>query len=145
MSATAASIRHPVRDRRAPSNFAQLFGVFGGPVAWNAQIVSSFALTSHPCFEHRAARETALQGWESISRWVLAINVSAIVVTALALVVAIIVWRWGRNQEAHTGPAPRLVTRTWAMGVAGVLSSGILLLAAIFALVASLGTPVCSS
>lgn len=143
MSATI-TVRDPSRARRAPSNFAQLFGVFGGAVAWNAQIVASFALASHACFEQHAARDAVLPGWDSVAHWVLLINVVAIGVTAAALVVAISIWRWARAQEAHTGPAPRLVTRTWAMGIGGVLSSGILLLAAIFALAASLGTPVCS-
>lgn len=143
MSATM-TLRDPSRARRVPSNIAQLFGVFGGAIAWNAQIVSSFALASHACFEQHAARDAVLPGWNSVAHWVFVINVVAIGVTAAALAVAISIWRWARTQEAHTGPAPRLVTRTWAMGVAGVLSSGILLLAAIFALAASLGTPVCS-
>jgi len=136
-------ITRSTRPAVAPSSFAQLFGVFGGAVAWNAQIAASFAFATYPCF----ARHTALTAPAPATgngTWLFAINLGAVGVAALALWVALRTLSWARAQQMHRGPQPRLVTRTFALGIAGVLASGILLLATLFALVALLGTPQCA-
>jgi len=129
---------------RPPSTFAQLFSVFGGFIAWNVQQVANYALAAYPCFHAGLSRSVMSPGWEHSSVWLLAINLASVATTVLATVMGVRAIGWARAHRSDDEPQPRVVARTRVMGIAGVMSGGLFLLATIFALIALLGSPRCS-
>ena len=128
---------------RTPSTAALLFGVFGGPVAWNAQLVANYALATYPCFRGGITRSEPLPGWEAEWPLLLAINLAAILITSASVAVGLQAWRSARRSRAAGGDTQRGATLR-AMGIAGLMSGGVFLIAIVFALVALLMAPQCS-
>ena len=146
MNATLTVDRDPNTHKTSPppSKTAQLFGVAAGPILWNAQIITGYAVSSYPCFSGGVSRAVVLPGWEH--SWIapLIVTLAAIVITAIAFAVG---WRaasWARAQSFEDELRSRVVARTRAMGIAGMLTSALFILATVFSLIALLGTPQCS-
>ena len=76
------SIGHPAPHRHKVSLFALGFGLAAAPLAWAAQTIFGYALSSHACFPGDTPRSAPLfAGAEQIA---VAINFIAIVATAIA-------------------------------------------------------------
>jgi hypothetical protein len=127
-----------------PSTFAQLFCVFGGFFAWNAQQAANYALAAYPCFHAGLSRSAMSPGWEHSWFWLIAINLASVATTLIAIAVGLRAVNWAREHRSEDEPQPRVVARTRVMGIAGVMSGVLFLLATIFVLIAMLGTPRCS-
>jgi len=127
-----------------PSNVAQLFGVFAGPVVWNAQLVVNYAFAAYPCFDHSVRRTQVLAGWEH--QWIalLIVNVVAIAVIAIAFFASWRAFVYGRAAHSESELLDRYARRTRAFGIVGMLSSGIFIVAAVGTLIALLVAPQCS-
>ena len=127
-----------------PSKAAQLFGVAAGPVLWNAQLIAGYAVSAYPCFHGGISRAVVLPGWEH--SWVAPFVVSLVAI-ALTLGAFAVAWRavtWARAQSFEDELRTRAIARTRALGIAGLMSSGLFVIATVFTLVALLGTPQCS-
>ena len=134
---------HSPQLSAAPSSALQLLGVWLGPFAWAMQLDINYAIASYPCFYHGAARVTALPGWGASWVWVLVVNLAAI---ALTLAGAAIGWRavrWSRARSVAEERHSRVVSRTYALGVAALLFSATFFLATVVALIAIIGAPLC--
>ena len=69
---------------------------------------------------------------------------ASVATTVLAAVFCLRAIAWARAHRSDDEPQPRVVARTRVMGIAGVMSGGLFLLATIFTLIALLGSPRCS-
>jgi hypothetical protein len=146
MNAIVARSRHepPAALPRAPSNAMQLLSIAAGPVLWNAQLVANYALANYPCFPHAVARTVPLPGWEHSWFWLLAINLGAIALSVVAFGVGLYCMRWARRQSLSDERHARVIGRTYAFGVAGMLFSATFFIATVFTLIAIVGAPQCT-
>jgi hypothetical protein len=137
------STGHPAPHRHKVSLFALGFGLAAAPLAWAAQTVFGYALSSHACFPGATPRAAPLfAGAEQIA---VAMNLIAIVVAAVAAATAYRSWRATRDED--DGRASRLVEvgegRTRFLALWGMLTSAGFLVAMIFASLAILLVPLC--
>jgi hypothetical protein len=121
VTTAAPSSRMP----RRPSGLGPLwFGLLGAPAAWAVQELASYALASHGC-AHAGGSGGA---------WAAAVSVVAVLVGAAAALVAARSWRDDGGAEA--GPAG-------FMSFAGMLTSGLFLVALIMNLLLTWAGPPC--
>jgi hypothetical protein len=137
------STRHPAPHRHEVSLFALGFGLAAAPLAWAAQTIIGYALSSHACFPGDTPRTAPL--YAGAGQIALAINLIAIMVAAVAWAAAYRSWQATRDE--NDGQLHRLVEigegRTRFLALCGVLTSLGFLVAMIFASVAILLVPLC--
>jgi hypothetical protein len=135
-AATAPSLEqqpHPAPHRSRVSPLATWFAVLAAPVAWNLQQLVDAATAAHGCYPHDEPVGAPL--WHSLAAVALWVNVLACVVCIAAGLVA---WRnWRSTLSEGPGSANRLLGggegRTRFLAMAGLMSSGLFLVAVLFA------------
>jgi hypothetical protein len=137
------STGHPAPQRDRVSLFALCFGLAAAPLAWVAQTIIGYALSSYACFPGDSPRSMPLfAGAEQIA---VAMNLIAIVVAAVAASIACRSWQATRDED--DGRASHLVEvgegRTRFLALWGMLTSVGFLVAMIFASLAILLVPLC--
>ena len=147
MNAVIATGRNdrPAALPQAPSNVMQLLSIAAGPVLWNAQLIANYAIANYPCFPYGVSRTVLLPGWEHSWIWLLAINLVVIALIVVAFGVGLYCVRWARRQSLGEERYTRVIGRTYAFGIAGMLFSATFFLATVFTLIAILGTPQCTA
>lgn len=126
---------HPAPARHLISNGALWLGLFGGPVLWALQLMVGYGLTAHGCFPGTSPRSGPIGAMWSGS--VIA-TLIAVIGTCTAGFVALKAWRSASHERAardsahHTSLLDIGEGRTRFMAFAGILSSGVFLLAELF-------------
>lgn len=120
---------HPAREHPSPprvrvSLWALLGALAAGPGAWSAQLVVSYAVSSHACFPHRTPwLVSPPPGWASETRGLTALNLACL---AIALAGAAVSWRnWRRAPTQRPGDAHGLAAiagRTRFIAACGILA-----------------------
>jgi hypothetical protein len=126
MSAPAAV--HPASTGRVAAPLALWFGLFGAPVAWSLQLLSSYALVAHGCYPD--AEPMTMPVVPALETLVLGTGAAALVVALLAGGSA---WRsWRATRHEHEGGHEALLEagegRTRFMALAGMLLSAVFVL-----------------
>jgi hypothetical protein len=126
MSAPAAV--HPAPAARGVTPPALWFGLFGAPVVWSLQLLTSYALVAHGCYPD--AEPMTMPVVPGLRTLVLGTGAAALVVALLAGGSA---WRsWRATQHAHEGGHEALLEagegRTRFMALAGMLLSAVFVL-----------------
>lgn len=126
----------PLRDQASP--FLLWFGLFGAAAAWSVQLIANYAIAAHGCFPRLVPLSEPIWGQATLTLWLVAISVVAILVGILALVAAFVSWR--RTSDEMGGEVHWLLEtgegRTRFMAAAGMMASSVFLLAIIFHFVA---------
>jgi hypothetical protein len=134
---------HPAPHRHKVSLLALGFGLAAAPLAWAAQTITGYALSSHACFPGDTPRVAPL--FAEAGQIAVAINLIAIVVAAAAAAIAYRSWRATRDE--NDGRLHHLVEigegRTRFLALCGMLASLGFLVAIIFASLAILLVPLC--
>jgi hypothetical protein len=128
----AAALSHPGWRSLA----AEAFAVFAGPTAWLTQLVVGYALTGYACYPRHVWQADVMRGWAAARPAALAMNVTALVVAALALWAARRLWAAGATASADS-------RRRRFSGLCGLLSSGVFLAANLANTAPLLGAPTC--
>jgi hypothetical protein len=123
---------HPAPQRSRAGLAALLFGIAAAPLAWDAQILFSSALSGFECYPHAAPLAAPL--WGGSRALMLAVSLSGVVISSVA---GLISWRsWWRTKEERPGSLHHLLElgegRTRFMAMAGMLTSGLFLIALAF-------------
>jgi hypothetical protein len=122
MSAPAAV--HPVPEDRGVTPPALWFGLFGAPVAWSLQLLTSYALVAHGCYPD--AEPMTMPVVPGLRTLVLGTGAAALVVALLAGSSA---WRsWRATQDGHEALLEAGEGRTRFMALAGMLLSAVFVL-----------------
>ena len=138
MSAAASLLdthtEHPAPNRGEASLLALWTGLALGPAAWFVQLTLETMLLSNACYPGDVAFVGALPGLYAV---VLVIDMVALAVVALAALVA---WRtWRRTVREKSGGGHRLMAsgdgRTRFMAMSGMIASGMMAMAVIYALI----------
>jgi len=137
---------HPAPERGRLPVAALLFGLFGAPAAWTVQLVVGYALAAEACFaEGRPLRvPRAALAWDRPV--LIAVNILALAVAALATWTAYRAWRGVRGEKpgSHRELLDIGEGRTRFMAAAGLMSGFGFIAATLFNLAAAIGVPQCS-
>jgi len=125
---------HPAPSRDKVSPFLVWFGLFGAAAAWTVQLIADYAIAAHGCFPRSVPLTEPVWGHATLTIWLFAISILAIIVAALALAAAFVAWHRTSDEmggEGHwaldTGEG-----RTRFMAAAGMMASSVFLLAILF-------------
>jgi hypothetical protein len=136
---------HPARYRHKVSLFALGFGLAAAPIAWAAQTILGYVLSSQACFPGDTPRSAPL--FTTAAPMATEINIIAILVAAAAAAVAYRSWRATRDEGE--GRVNRLVEigegRTRFLAACGILTSLGFLVAMMFSSLAILLVRLCGS
>ena len=138
-----AQTGHPAPHRSRVGLAALLFGIGAAPVAWNAQILFSSALSGFVCYPHDAPLAYPLLG--GTRSLMVAVNLSGI---AIAIVAGLTSWRsWRLTNAERPGSFHHLLElgegRTRFMATVGMLTSVLFLIALAFGLAVLCLVPPC--
>jgi hypothetical protein len=137
------STGHPAPQRDKVSLLALGFGLAAAPLAWAAQTIIGYALSSHACFPGDSPRSMPL--FAGAGQFAITINLIAIAIAVLAAATAYRSWRATRDED--DGRLRHLVEigegRTRFLALCGMLTSVGFLVAMIFASLAILLVPLC--
>ena len=143
-ASSATNGAHPAPMRGRVGLPALVFGVVGAPLAWNVQLLTAVAITSHSCYPARAP--LALPIWSGVWAIVLVVSIVCIVVAIAAALVSLRNWRLTRDEKP--GSSHLLLSvgdgRTRFLAMCGMLTSGLFLVALAFAVVSLFLSPLCS-
>ena len=135
--------RHPAPHRHKVSLFALGFGLAAAPIAWAAQTIFGYVLSSQACFPGDTPR--GAPRFTAAVPIATEINVIAILVAAVAAAIAYRSWRATRDES--DGHVNRLVEigegRTRFLAACGILTSLGFLIAMMFSSLAILMVPLC--
>ncbi len=120
-----------------------LFGVFGAPAAWFAQLVLNYALASYPCMPNDApfARLPPTWSWDRPVLFV--VNVLALLISLASAVVATADWRRARTLK-QWGPLEAHDNRVRFLAYCGLMAGWGFLAASAFNTIDLIGVPACS-
>jgi hypothetical protein len=140
---TVSPETHPAPYRKNASLFSLGFGLAAAPLAWAAQSIICYALSSYGCFPDQTHRAAPLL-IETLPILV-ALNVAALILAALGGAIAYRNWRGTR--EERDGGSEHLIEigegRTRFLSMCGVLSSLGFLIATVFTSSAIVLAPLC--
>jgi len=133
----AEHTEHPAPHRAKASLWSLWVGLLLAPVAWYVQLTIDTALLGNAC---DAANTPHASGMASVLAMVLATDVAALALTALA---AMFAWRnWHRTSREQAGGGHQLLAsgagRTRFMAMAGLLTCGLIALAVVYSLASHL-------
>lgn len=134
---------HPAPHRRNAGLFSLGFGLAAAPLAWAAQSIIGYALSSYGCFVGPTPRPVPLfvETWSIL----LALNVAALIIAVLGGAIAYRNWRATREEQG--GGSEHLVEigegRTRFVAMCGILSSLGFLIATVFTSSAIALAPLC--
>lgn len=137
------SLKHPAPHRYRVGLTALFFGLAAAPVAWNAQLLFSVALSAHACYPRDVP--LLLPIWSKLWGILLVIGGIGIV---LAIAGGLVSWRnWRRTFEEAAGSAHHLLDvgegRTRFLAMFGMLTSFLFTLALLFATAGVFVVPLC--
>jgi len=120
-----------------------LFGIAAAPLAWDAQILFSSALSGFICYPH--ASPLAVPLWGGSRSLMLAVSVIGIVI---AIAAGLISWRsWRQTRAERPGSFHHLLEigegRTRFMATVGMLTSVLFLIALVFGVTVICLVPAC--
>jgi hypothetical protein len=128
---TSTQIQHPAPHRARASFGWLLFGIFAAPFAWNVQLLVGSAVSGHICYPGDKPLMAPL--WDGQRVTLLVTDLAGIVLAVIALLVSLGIWSKVRRERE--GSSHRLLDvgegRTRFMAMAGILTSGLFLLALI--------------
>lgn len=134
----AAPARQTVRPR------SLWFGLFGGPAAWSVQLLINYSVTAHFCYPKNIPLSEPSFG----GMWMIAavVNALMLLVTLSAGATAITSWRSARDEMvgSHNALLEDGTGRIRFMAYAGMLVSGLFLLALIMSAMPLFIVPACS-
>ena len=138
-------VNHPAPHRVRVGLAALLFGIVAAPVAWNAQILLSVALSGHACYPHEKPLAAPL--WSNLGSMLVVINFASI---AIAIIGGIVAWRsWLQTRAERPGSGHHLLEsgdgRTRFMAMCGMLISALFLVALLFGSGVVFMVPPCGS
>ena len=137
------SIKHPAPHRYCVGLTALFFGLVAAPVAWNAQLLFSVALSAHACYPRDVP--LTLPIWSNLWGILLAIGVAGIVLAILGGLVSFRNWRLTFDEAP--GSAHHLLDvgegRTRFIAMFGILASVLFALGLLFATAAVFLVPIC--
>jgi len=148
MSDDRVEHQHPAPQRRQVSLVGLWFGLFGAFAAWSTQAVVDYSIASFICFEGSIP---SMQAPPASAWWTLiAVSGLAILISVAAVLVAYHSWR-SSCHEAHANVykdrSRELLEigegRTRFMAMAGLITSGLLLIVTLFNSLALFLTPLC--
>lgn len=126
---TSTQIQHPAPHRERVGFGWLLFGIFAAPFAWNVQLLVGSAVSGHICYP--GDKPLLMPLWEGQRLTLLITDLAGIVLAVIALLVSIGIWLRVRREREGSGHYLLDVGegRTRFMAMAGILSSGLFLLA----------------
>lgn len=140
---TASPETHPAPHRRNASLFSLGFGLAAAPLAWVAQSIIGYALSSYGCFPDPTSRAAPL--FVEMRPILIALNVTALIIAVLGGAIAYRNWRATREEQG--GGSEHLVEigegRTRFLAMCGILSSLGFLIATVFTSSAIVLAPLC--
>ena len=144
-AATLHAQAHPAPHRSRVGALALMFATIGGPLAWGAHLVANYAIASHACFPGAVPRTASPPDAEALWGLLVAIDVAAMVIAALAAVVSYRSWNSTRRElSGHAGDLIEIGEgRTRFLSVWGMLISVGFLIAIASDLVALWVLPLC--
>ncbi len=132
------SPRHTVHSRRL------WFGLFGGPAAWSVQLLVNYPLAAHFCYPGKVPLSEATFG--GLLAVLISVNALMLLTTLAAGATSIVIWRAARDRAdgphdpvLETGPG-----RVRYMAYAGMLLSGLFLIAVLMSAMPLFIVPACS-
>lgn len=141
-SAPAPTNAHPAPHRGRVPLWSMWLGLFLAPAAWFAQLTVDTVAISQGCFPKDVPSPTPLA---PIMPFVYGADVVALALAVVAGLVALSNWR--KTREERPGREHHLIEsgdgRTRFMSMSGMLVSGIMLLAVLYAGLAHLTLPGC--
>jgi hypothetical protein len=122
-----------------------LFGLWGAPLGWAAQLVLNYGLTSYACYPRYMPQHHLIAGWGGLWGVLLAVNIAAIVITCLGAAVAYTSWQaTSHEQSGHSGHVLETgIGRTRFLGLLGMMTSLGFLAAVLFDTVVLCAVPLC--
>ena len=120
-----------------------LFGMFGAPAAWAAQLLASYAIVAHACFPDGRPLETPAFGGARPVALIVSLVALAVAVTALATASAKL-RLLDRNGAGHdAGPPDAGHGRARFMALAGMLLGAMFTFALVMNTMPLITQPVC--
>lgn len=139
-----AEASHPAPGRHTVRPLLLWFGIFGGPAAWSLQLLINYTVTAHFCYPKDLPLAAPTYG----GMWTIAVVVNGLMLsfTLAAGAVAIVSWRTARDEMVgrHNALLEDGTGRTRFMAYAGMLVSGLFLLALIMSAMPLFIVPACS-
>lgn len=115
------AVTHPAPERSKASLRALLFGLAAAPLAWSAQSILGYSVTSRACFPGDTPRSTPAFAY--VWSVVLTVNVIALIVGVLGTLVAFM--SWSATQREYSGGQNSLLDvgegRTRFLAMCGIL------------------------
>lgn len=133
-----AAPRHTTRSR-----WLLWFGLFGGPAAWSIQLLVNYPLAAHSCYPRNVPLSEPTFGglWTTL----IAVNAIMLLITLAAGAAAMASWRGAR--DSATGPHDMVLEsgagRVRNMAYAGMLFSGLFLIALLMSALPLFVVPMC--
>jgi hypothetical protein len=120
-----------------------VFGVFGAPAAWIAQLLLNYALAAYPCMPNDMPYPAPPSSWAWDRPVLFVVNILALIVALAAAVTATADWRRTRGWNQH-GALQARATRVRFLAYCGLMTGWGFLLAIAFNTVDLIGVPACS-
>lgn len=120
------------------------FALFGGPAAWSVQLLVNYPLAAHFCYPGNLPLNTPTFG--GLRATLIAVNVLMLLTTLAAGTASIVIWRGARDRMAgaHDPLLEGGSGRVRYMAYAGMLFSGLFLIAVLMSAMPLFIVPVCS-
>lgn len=129
--------------RTTNSRWLLWFGLFGAPAAWSIQLLVNYPLAAHSCYPKGVPLNEPTFGglWTAL----IAVNLLMMLTTLAAGAAAIVIWRNARDRSSgsHDPVLESGVERVRYMAYAGMLVSGLFLLAVLMSALPLFIVPVC--
>lgn len=120
------------------------FALFGAPAAWSVQLLVNYPLAAHFCYPGTMPLNTPTFG--GLRATLIAVNMLMLLTTLAAGAAAIVTWRAARNRMAgsHDPVLEDGSGRVRYMAYAGMLFSGLFLIAVLMSAMPLFIVPMCS-
>lgn len=143
----AYGVEPPAPNRRRISMAAVSTALLAAPLAWSAQLLVNYGMTSQACFPKEAPRQFFMPGWEWVGSAIIAINLACLAIAVAATIASFLIWR--RTQEEAPGGHESALDigqgRTRFFAIWGVWSGVWFALQILFATIAIFWVPPCGS
>jgi hypothetical protein len=143
----AYGVAPPAPHQRRTSMATLFAALLAAPLAWGAQLLVGYGLTSHACFPNEAQRQFFMRGWEWVGPAIIAINLACLAIAVGATLASLSIWRRTREEAAggHESALDIGQGRTRFFAIWGVWSGVWFALQILFATIAIFWVPPCGS